>query len=261
MTGDHVEAAEGYLAGDDDRRIADLNRMFRDPDLAAVWFARGGYGTARLLERVDWRALRRHPKLLIGYSDLTALFAPARKRSGVRCLYGPVVEELADAGAANRRWLDSMLRGDRTELRLRKRDIWVPGKAAGTLVGGNLVVLNHLLGTRFAEDTRDGILFLEEIGEETYRIDRMLTQWRQSGGLRGLRGVVLGAFVGHQRTKPFPPDRDLRQVLLEAFEPLGIPVVAGVRAGHVRGKRAMPLGGRVTIDAPARRLRFDPAAP
>jgi len=253
--GEHVLARRGYLAGDDDRRAEDLCGALADPELSAVWFARGGYGTARILEHVPWAALKRSPKLCIGYSDLTALFNPLVERTGATCIYGPVVSELGDPAAYDAAALTRLLAGEPLSLRLRRRDVLAPGRACGRLMGGNLSVLGHLAGTPFAPRLAGCMLLLEETGEEVYRIDRLLTQLRQSGAFEGLAAVLLGTFVVPRR-RHFPPDRRLLDVLRETFLPLGVPVVRGFRVGHGRGKSALPLGEVGRIDTEAGRLEF-----
>jgi len=255
--GRHVLDRHGYLAGTDDARAADLTEMLGAADVQAVWFARGGYGTARILDRVPWRALARAPKLLIGYSDLTALFAPAIDRARTLCLYGPVVAELGEVAAWHAPSLRGLLSGRPVELRIAARNVLVGGRARGRLVGGNLTVLAHLCGTRYEPDCRDAILFFEDAGEPTYRIDRMLTQLGQAGWLTRVRGVVVGSLDTPPRRR-FPPDRALDDVLGEALVPLGVPVVRGLVAGHVAHKRTLPLGGLCELDTRAGVLRLRP---
>jgi muramoyltetrapeptide carboxypeptidase len=257
LLGESVTATDGYLAGDDDARFADLSNMLRREDVAAIWFARGGYGTARLLRRLKPAMLRRTRPALIGYSDLSALFAQFHGPRARRCLYGPVVTELGDPKSFHRGSLEAALAGREQVLRLRKKQVWVGGRASGILAGGNLSVLTALCGTRFAPRFRKRILFLEDVGEPTYRLDRMLTQWRDAGWLSGLAGVLLGAFSVPPRRR-FPPDRDPEQVLREFFEPLGVPVVAGIDAGHVAGKRTLVLGAPATIDTNRARVLLGP---
>ncbi|MCP3982364.1 MAG: LD-carboxypeptidase [bacterium] len=257
VRGEHVLGRDGYLAGDDGARLSDLRRALLDPELHAVWFARGGYGTARLLDRLPWRRLKQRPKLLVGYSDLTALFAPYVDRVGGRCLYGPVVTELGRRGEYDRATLRDALGGKQIELAFRSRQIVVPGRADGILKGGNLSVLTRLCGTRFMPDLRGALLFLEDIGERTYRIDGMLNQLRLAGALNGVAGVILGGFAIPARTH-FPPDRDADEVFREAFEPLGVPVVRDVIAGHVPRKRTLTFGARARIDTARRRIRIAP---
>jgi muramoyltetrapeptide carboxypeptidase len=255
--GPHVLARHGYLAGDDDARSSDLTAMLSDPEVSAIWFARGGYGTARILDRVPWRKLRARKRVLVGYSDLTALFAPAIERAGARCLYGPVVTELGTPAAYHRPSLRRMLAGDPATWRFRKRDVLASGHARGKLVGGNLSVLGHLLGTRYAPRTAGSILFLEEVGEQAYRIDRWLTQLRIARVLDRVRGVVLGHF-GVPARRRFPADIPWPKLLAESFASLGIPVVSGLPAGHTAGKWTLPLGGTAELDTSARQLRLEP---
>lgn len=253
--GEHVRARDGYLAGDDDQRATDLNRMLSDDGLAAVWFARGGYGTARILDRVDWDALERRPKLLIGYSDLTALFNPVLERVGGHCLYGPVVTELGAAGTYDSASLDAALAGAPAALAFSRRQVLVHGRTRGRVYGGNLSVLAHLWGTPFAPELRRRVLFLEDVGEPLYRIDRCLTQLRSAGAFRGLAGVLLGGFAVKPRTHA-PRDRGLLDVLRENFMDLGVPVVRGLPAGHVAHKHTVPLGASADIDTQAGRVEF-----
>lgn len=257
LLGSSVTAADGYLAGNDDARFADLSEMLGREDVAAIWFARGGYGTTRLLSRLRPEMLRGRRPALIGYSDLSALFAQFTRPGSRRCLYGPVVTELGDASNYHAGSLKAALAGREQVLKLRRSQVWCGGRASGTLVGGNLTVLTSLCGTRFEPTLRRRILFLEDVGEPTYRLDRMLTQWRDAGWLRGLAGVLLGSFSIPAR-RHFPPDREPEQVLREFFEPLGIPVVAGLPAGHRRGKRTLVLGAPVEIDTAKRRVVLGP---
>lgn len=258
--GRHALDRAGYLAGDDADRADDVARLWLDPEVDVLWFARGGYGTARLLDALPWRRLDANDTPLVGYSDLTALFNAALRRSGRVCLYGPVVTELGDPPAWHRPSLESALARRPFALRFRRRDLLAPaasGKATGRLIGGNLAVYTHLCGTRWAPDPRGAVLFLEEVGEPVYRIDRMLTHLRQAGALRGLAGVLLGGMAAPARRR-FPPDRELDEVLREAFEPLGVPVVRDVPAGHVAGKWTLPLGAPAEIDVAARTVTFRP---
>ncbi len=248
----------GYFAGSDDERAEDLNRFLRDGSIRGVWFARGGYGTARLLDLVDWKALARDPKLLVGYSDLTALFAAATRRSGQLCLYAPVVTELGDGDGYHTRSLRAALRGEPFEIPVSRRQLLAPGRAEGPLAGGNLTVLVHLLGTRYEPDLRGAVLFLEDTPEETYRLDRLLSHLRMSGALSRVAAVLLGSFEPKPTERAFPPDRSIEELLAETFLPLGVPVVGGLRAGHVAGKWTLPIGGLARLDTDRGRLLLEP---
>lgn len=254
----HVLAVDGYLAGDDDARAGDLDAAVCDRALAAIWFARGGYGTARILDRFDLARLVRRPKLLVGYSDLTALFSALLSRTSTVCLHGPLVAELGRKAAFHAPSLAAALAGRETRRRVLARDVLRAGRARGRLMGGNLTVLCHLLGTRHMPDLRGAIVFLEETGEEAYRIDRLFQHLVMSGALSGVRAVVLGTFHAPPTARSFPGDRALDAVLRDHLLPLKVPVVCGVPAGHGPGKWTLPLGGTASLDTVAGFLAFDP---
>jgi muramoyltetrapeptide carboxypeptidase len=258
LLGEHVLARDGYLAGADEDRAGDLNRMLRDPLVRAIWFARGGYGSARLLTRIDWRALARGGKTLIGYSDLTALFAAAGRRASTICLYGPGVSELGDRDAYHWPSLRSLLQGRAVTQRFRARQVLRHGRVSGRLVGGNLTVLAHLLGTRYAPDFRDAVLFLEDVGEPVYRLDRALMHLKLAGVLDRVSAVLIGSLEPKGRGRAFPPDRPVEELVEEFFAPLGVPVVTGLPSGHLQGKRSLPLGGLARVDTRAGRLEAGP---
>jgi len=258
IRGENVLAGDGYLAGDDETRAADLESMISNPEVRGLWFARGGYGTARILERVPWRRLRSRPRVLIGYSDLTALLCTTVERTGHVCLHGPVVAELGDPTAYHAPSLRKMLAGKSAALRILKRQVVVPGRARGRLIGGNLTVLAHTMGTRFAPSLRGCVLLLEEVGEEAYRVDRALTHLQMAGAFRDLAAVLLGRFEVPATRRRFPRDRAVEEVIRERFVPLGVPVVTGLPVGHVSGKWTLPLGGVAEVDTPAGRILFSP---
>jgi len=258
VEGSAARSRLGYLAGGDAARAADLQAVLDDPGLDAVWFARGGYGTARLLDRIDLGGFARRPKLLLGYSDLTALFAAILNRTRTVCLHAPMVAELGRKAAYHAPSLSAMLAGRDVSRRVAARDVLVPGRASGRLLGGNLTVLAHLLGTDGAPDLDGAILFLEETGEEAYRIDRLLDHVRRAGALSRVRGVLVGQMFVPKATRAFPPDRALKDVLTDHLGPLGVPVVTGFPAGHGDGKWTIPLGGAASVDTGRREVRFSP---
>ena len=258
VLGRHAGSLDGYLAGSDAARAADLDEAIADPAIAAIWFVRGGYGTARILDRIDLARLVKRPKLLIGYSDLTALFCALLKRASTICLHAPGVSEMGDRRQFHAASLARSLSGLPVRHRVLARDVVRPGKARGRFLGGNLTVLAHLLGTRHMPDLRDAIVFLEETGEETYRVDRLLQHLRMSGALDRARAVVLGRFLVPETKRVFPGDRAVAEVLAEHLAPLGVPVIKGVPAGHGPAKWTLPLGGTATLDTAAGRLTLDP---
>jgi muramoyltetrapeptide carboxypeptidase len=254
--GQSVTAELGYLAGSDQVRLSDLHRMFGDASVHGIICLRGGYGSARLLDDIDYGLLRRNPKVLIGFSDVTALHCAMLTRAGLLSFAGPMaaVEMASGILPATSRMMWEML------MKQRKRtvvsfgeDARVIGRGAveGQLIGGNLAVLTSLLGTRYMPDMHGAVLFLEEVGEQVYRIDRLLLQLRQSGVLGAVAGIALGSFTS------IPAERRARaldDVFDEYLAPLGIPVVTGLPFGHIATKATLPVGARVRLDATRRRL-------
>lgn len=243
----------GYLAGDDDARLADIHAALADDELAAIHCMRGGYGALRLLGGIDPLLLRAHPKLLIGYSDITALHA-LWALHGLPTLHAPMAtSDLIRPGReADAQALFALLRGglragtvlaptllqsDPNEPR-----VCVPGRVRGRLIGGNLSLVAALLGTRWAWPAEGAILFLEDVSEELYRVDRLLTQLRLAGVLGAVAGFVLGSF-----TESESPDALLREFLL----PLGKPVLGGWPSGHGTPNLPLPLGVMADLDAQA----------
>jgi muramoyltetrapeptide carboxypeptidase len=245
-----------FLAGDDATRLADLHAAFADTDIAAVFCLRGGWGSARLLDQIDTARLRANPKLLIGFSDITALHAWLVREGGIG-LHAPmpgsnlVLEgNDADAQALFDLLMNPLPAGQCFAPPL-AADTWcVPGRASGRLIGGNLSIVASLLGTPWAWPREGTILFLEDVSEALYRVDRLLTQLRHAGVLDGARGFLLGSFT---------EDADPAAVLREHLAGLGKPLLAGWPAGHAIPNRALPLGAMVTLDAGAGTLTLDEA--
>ena len=242
---------KGYLAGDDPRRLAELEAALADADVGANVAARGGYGATRLLEHLDAARIGRARKLLVGFSDVTALHC-AWLRAGLRAVHGPMVAALGRApGELLGRWIAAVEGvappplSDLTPL--------AGGAAEGPLVGGNLAVLAALVGTPYAPPLDGAVLFLEDVGERPYRVDRMLTTLRHAGWLARVRGVVLGAFTD---SAPGPDGTDVDAVLADRLGDLGVPVGAGLPAGHVDDHLELPLGAPVRLDADAGTLTF-----
>ena len=249
VPGENLMARHGYLAGDDARRLADLNRLLADESVRAVWSARGGYGSARIVEQVDLRPLRRRPKVLIGYSDVTVLHAAAYRTLRLPTFYGPNVSDLGDLASFDEPSLWHALEGtDSTfEPPLSAATVMRAGAAGGVLLGGCLSLLVSLIGTPFQVPTDGAILFWEEVGEEPYRIDRMLGQLRQAGCLARIRGMIVGQTAGCRAKDPLN-DLPLEEILERHLRGRRMPVVLGVPAGHGAGKITLPLGRRVRLE-------------
>lgn len=247
--GDGARSPQGYLAAPDRDRLRDLNRMLRRPEIAAIWFARGGYGSARLLEGIDFAAARKQPKRWIGYSDVTALQIALLRSTGIVSFYGPMVVELGQQPASFHlasleRALDG---GPYPLLRFSPGKVVRPGRGAGQLVGGCLSLLCSLLGTPFEPDLDGKILFWEEVGEEPFRLDRYLFQLRLAGKFRRLRGMLVGRLVDcepRNRRRALP----VREILSDVSEGCRFPVVLGLPFGHARGRWTLPVGYRAAID-------------
>ena len=224
--------------------------------MKAILFARGGYGTSRIVDRLDFAALRRHPKAIAGFSDLTVLLLAATQRAGIAAFHGPMVAG-AGKGKDGERDMARLLAllagrpGPRAHRGLRALR---PGRARAAVTGGNLSLLAHSIGTPFQVASRGRILFVEEIGEAPYRIDRMVRQLLLAGVFRGVAGVVLGQFPDIK-----PADRRaVAGLFLEALGDRAVPVVSGFPAGHGSPNRALPFGVPATLDAEAGTLVFDP---
>jgi muramoyltetrapeptide carboxypeptidase len=247
----HVGARNGHLAGEDGLRAGDLSACLADPGLKAVICARGGYGSLRLpplLEKVDFGGAA---KWLIGFSDITALHHYFNA-AGWATLHGPMVTTLATADPGSRDLLWALLSGAADiPLQYALGEVLLPGTARGPVMGGNLATLCHLMGTPYQPDFAGCLLFLEDVGEAPYRIDRMLTQMALAGCFSGLAGVVLGRFTD------CGPWEEIRDVIYDRFAPYGVPLVAGLAAGHATPNLALPLGLKATLDPGSLRLIYD----
>ena len=245
----------GYLAGTDEQRIAELLGALQDDGVDAIIAARGGYGATRLLDRLPVSIVALHPKLLVGFSDITALHALwARAAQG--SIHGPMVATLGRSPEPLVERFIAAIEGAMPQP-IEGLVAIAEGRARGRLFGGNLAVLTALIGTPYAPPLHDCVLFLEDIGERPYRVDRMLTTWQQSGCLQLPRAIVLGAFTD----APTGADGvSVDQVLQERLGRLGIPVLSGVRAGHLDDNLELPFGAMVQVDAARGALVFEDAS-
>jgi muramoyltetrapeptide carboxypeptidase len=240
-----VLAAEGYLAGPDQARAEHLSALLADESLGMVIAARGGFGCSRLLPRLEWAALAAARPCLLGFSDLTCLLG-ALAMHGLVTLHGPVVTQLPRLDQASRADLASLLAGQPPwPSRLAGQGL-APGRAAGPLIGGNLTMLCHLLGTPWLPDLAGAVLFLEDTGEAPYRLDRLLTQLELAGVLERVAGVAVGR-LSEEAEDP----AEARQTVARRLEPLGKPVVLGLPFGHGAANRLLPVGARAELDGSA----------
>lgn len=253
-----------YLAGDDAMRAGDLRAALTDPGIAGIVFARGGYGAQRTLEAMDWDGLSPGadlpPKVLAGYSDVTAVLEAVAVRFGWASLFSPMpaaqpprCTAIRD-GAAHYSFgslLRTLMRPDQAmTIRYPQAVTLVPGVARGVTTGGTLSLLTSSLGTGTSRPARGGILLLEDVGEEPYRVDRMLTQLRRSGYLDGVEGIVAGRFSGCE-----PPEL-IQDILAERLGPLAVPILAWANVGHGGSFQTFPLGIAAELDADRATLRL-----
>ena len=251
QVGEHARGTHerfGYLAADDASRADDLMSAWCDPDVQAVFCARGGYGVQRMVDLLDWESLAAAgPKALVGFSDVTALHQAFGARLGLSTIHGPVVTSLGSGDDASRAHLRTLLFDPVPGMALTPSPVeaLVPGQAEGVLVGGNIALLAAEIGTRNSLRAAESIAVLEEIGEDIYRVDRMVTQLLRSGWFDGVRGIALGAF-----TDCASPEA-LRDLMSERLGPLGVPLLWGLPVGHQDHNLAFAFGVPAVLDADA----------
>ncbi len=262
VLGHHVREQQGYLAGTDKMRSDDLNDMLRRPDIQAIFCARGGYGLTRILDRIDYKAAQNHPKIILGYSDITALQMALYAKAGLITFSGPMVavELGGELQPLTEESMWSMLTTNDlhvladNNLHYEKQTL-SPGRSEGPLLGGCLSVLVSLLGTPYMPELRGAILLLEDVGEDLYKIDRYLSQLGNAGILDSVNGVLLGQFINiaaDENEKPL----ELQHVLDYYFASLNVPVLGNFPYGHTQTKVTAPLGCRVLLDADEKSVRL-----
>ena len=258
----------GYLGGSDEQRADDLNSAIRDEEVAGIICLRGGYGSMRILPLLDYNGFAKTPKVLLGYSDITALLNAFARKSGVITFHGPIAEAKFlgfEGDNVRRAILDGQelgvfpnpaeLSGDLVFPPLRTI---IPGRTKGRLIGGNLSLIEPCSGTAYGPDFTDAILFLEDVAEAPYRVDRMLTSLWLRGELQKLNGIVLGDFrlPRDELAEPGPESFSMNQVFDNLKMWLDCPIFCGLHAGHIRDKLTLPIGGIVEMDAELQTLRF-----
>ncbi len=242
-----------YLAGPDHDRVSDLHQMFSDPDIKAIFCARGGYGSARILNNIDFDLIQKNPKIIVGFSDLTALLIAIYKQSGLITIHGPTLSDLPK----NRNWpnLSRLITTPhRPQVFLTRGKVINKGKASGILLGGNLSIICSLLDTPFLPSFEGVILFLEEKGESPYRLDRMLTQLLLSYRLDRLSALVIGEI------EDCGEEEIINSLLEERLGGLNIPVVTGLPVGHGVENISLPLGLPALLDTERMLLKIEESA-
>ncbi len=257
---ENILKRSGYLAGTDEERLSDLHEMFRNPRVDWILAARGGYGCSRILPYINYELIRNNPKVLMGYSDVTALLYAIFAQTGLVGFHGPV--GISTFNDFSIEYIEKVLfqpdkgivlRSNEEDFNGQKIPFTIrSGQSRGRLIGGNLTLAVSLIGTKYDVDYSGKILFLEEVGEEPYRIDRMLTQMIEAGKFKNLAGIVLGKFRKCEIKKEdpeFPKSFTLNEVLYDRLFGLNIPVFYGASFGHITNKFVLPIGINVKMDA------------
>jgi len=250
----------GYFAGTDEMRANEINGFFADKNVKGIFCMKGGWGCARILDKIDYSSIEKNPKVLIGFSDITALLIAITTKTGLITFHGPV---------GNSGW-NEFTKSVFTNVTMNAKPFNFPenpatenapvminpGKVTGELVGGNLTVLSSLIGSGYLPDWKNKILFLEEVKEEPYSIDRMLTQLKLSGVLNSINGFVFGKCakcIAEEPLKSFT----FHEVLMQHIQPLGIPAFYGAMIGHIENKLTVPIGVKANIDAEKGTISLD----
>ncbi|MEL6471456.1 MAG: LD-carboxypeptidase [Cyanobacteria bacterium J06623_4] len=266
VLGQHIADKHGYLAGRDEDRAADLHDMFRRPDIKGIATFQGGYGCARLLPLLDYDLIRQNPKVIIGHSDITSLLLAIYRQTGLITFHGS--SGLTGVGNyAKAHFRDAIMSAQPVgstaqppktppnQVERNNRLITlVPGRATGELIGGNLSLFVNLLGTPYEPDTTGKILFLEEVAEEPYAVDRMLTQILLAGKFQDAAGIALGHFVDCFPSDGVIQSFSVEEVLRDRLIPTGKPTLYNLMFGHVEENAVLPIGARATLDATEKTL-------
>ena len=256
VVGKNVGKTHGYLAGNTEDRLEDLHCMFKNKDVKAIFCIRGGYGSTRLLDKIDYNLIKRNPKIFVGYSDISALQLSFFHKTGLITFAGPMVS--VDFSGEVSKYTEEIFWRLITSNKIygkielpngEKISALKKGTVKGRILGGNLALISSLVGTDYLPEMKDRILLLEEVGELPYRVDRMLNQLRLSKVLNHVKGVVLGAFVDCNETDPTKRTLTLGEVIEEYFGKQEIPVVYNFKHGHIKDIITIPLGIMFKLNA------------
>jgi len=246
----------GYLAGSDEQRVADIHYMFKKKEIKAIMCIRGGYGTPRLLDKIDYSLIKKNPKIFIGYSDITALQLAFYKKAGLITFAGPMLavdfwsddvskftEEMFWALITSNKKFGKVVNPDNEKFYILK-----PGKAHGEILGGNLCLLASLIGSDYLPSFQDKIIMLEEIGEAPYRVDRMLNQLKLSGIIEKSKGIILGRFVDCYESDSSKKSLTLNEVIDDYFGKLKKPVIYNFKHGHISDNITVAFGIKYKVN-------------
>lgn len=254
LEGDHIYERQGYLAGSDKDRALDLNNMFKNKDVDMILCIRGGYGANRILPLIDFDLIRKNPKIFIGFSDITSLSNAIYKKAGLVTFHGPMLNSDFDPVSLSsfRECLaygikPYIIENTENKFGVKLELIGNLGAAQGKLLGGNLALIVSLMGTPYDIDFKDNIIFMEDIGEEPYRIDRMLTSLELSGKLSDAAGFVLGQFTNCSLPN-YEKSLTLEQIIEDKILSLNKPTIVNFQSGHSYPKLTLPIGAKVRIN-------------
>jgi len=266
IMGESCYSAHGYLSGSDELRAKDVNEMFNNKNVDGIWCIRGGYGTPRILDKIDYNMIRLNPKVFIGYSDITALHIAINQKSELVTFHGPMAStelfhKIDDftLECLNKNIMDNQALGLINNPKDIEIQTLVAGKCKGKLIGGNLSLVSGTIGTPYEVDTKGKILFLEDIDEEPYKIDRMLTQLKLSGKLDDAEGFIFGDWNNCVAEEP-EKSLTLMEIFNELIVPLGKPTIYNLMAGHCKPMITLPFGVNARLDADNKNLFIDESA-
>ena len=265
--GKSVDKIKGYLAGDDEERVDDLNQMFKNKNVKAIICVRGGYGSGRIIDKINYKLIRNNPKILVGYSDITALQMAIIKKTGLITFAGPMLapdfaermnpesEDFFWRLITSKKKIGRLSFADNNKLPAINK-----GSAVGRIIGGNLSVLSSLIGTPYFPELKDKILLMEDIDEIPYRIDRLLNQMRLNNVFKQVKGILLGRFVDCYEHDPEKKTLTLGEVMEDYLQDLKIPVIYSFPHGHIKEKITVPFGIKVKINASRGFVEYEESA-
>jgi Uncharacterized proteins, homologs of microcin C7 resistance protein MccF len=259
--------AHGYLSGPDEIRAADVNNAFGDPDIDGIFCLRGGYGVTRILNSIDYKMIAKNPKLFMGYSDITGLHVALNQLCSLITLHSPMPSHAFSSldpitlQSLTDNIFSTVPTGTVPEIPNEPIETIVPGAAVGPIIGGNLSLLVAALGSPYEVDTKNKILFIEEVEEKNYRVDRGLTSLALAGKFSDCKGIILGTWadVGDPELAP-EKNLTLSQIFEEVVKPFGKPTINNFRAGHIYPQITIPLGAKTSLDATNKQVAFLEAA-
>lgn len=250
--GKYIRNHLGYFTSSDEQRAEEFMELIEDPSIAAIFFTRGGWGCARILDLIDYERIRNNPKIIMGFSDITSLLIAITYKTGLITFHGP--NGNASWDLPSYQWIEKLLFSENPilfnalHMQSTPQKTLVSGSAEGELIGGNLSVISGIIGSNYMPPWDNKILFLEEVGEEPYRVDRMLTQLKLAGAFDQLKAVIIGQFkkcIAEEPNWAFT----VEEVIAYHFSNLTIPVFTGAPIGHVKDKYILPIGQMVQVDA------------